>query len=166
MNDRNYYIHRAAEIMNAIQYATVATASTNGHPWNSPVFAVRDVDMCLYWFSDKAAQHSKNIRATNEAFIAIYDSTCPEGTGEGVYLQVRVEEVRRIEEIRHARQLKKGIADNPRSFLGASVRRVYKATPHKIWINAVQIEGKKFIRDYRIELPIDEVRHQLTPDGQ
>ena len=166
MNDHKYYLRRAAEILRTIQYATVATVSPSGHPWNSPVFAVTDTDLSLYWFSDKAAQHSKNVRASNEAFIAIYDSTCPEGTGEGVYLQVRVEELHSIKEVRRARQLKKGVADSPQAFLGPAVRRVYKATPRKMWMNAVQIEGTQFIRDYRVELSIDEVLCQLVRDEQ
>jgi len=37
--------------------------------------------------SDKNGQHSKNIAENNRVFIVIYDSTVPEGDGEGVYIQ-------------------------------------------------------------------------------
>lgn len=90
---KHYYHRRAAEIMDTIQYATVATVTDYGQPWNSPVFALHDSEGCMYWFSDKEGQHSKNVRHNGTAFIVIYDSTVSEGKGEGVYLQVKVSQL-------------------------------------------------------------------------
>jgi general stress protein 26 len=144
---------KAKEILNKIQYATVATVTPEGKPWNSPVAHEMDEDNNIYWFSDKENQHSINIRKNPHAFIVIYDSTVPEGEGEGVYIEADVEELSGVEEINNIRNTKKGkIVDDANEFLGDAVRRCYKAIPKRMWINdAEEIDGK-FIRDYRVEI--------------
>ena len=47
------YHQRAAEIIQSIQYATLATVTPDGLPWNSPVFALHDNEGAIYWVSDK-----------------------------------------------------------------------------------------------------------------
>lgn len=157
------YSNRAKGILEKIIYATVATSSKNGQPWNSPVRCVYDKGLNIYWFSDKEGQHSKNVRENENVFIVIYDSTVPEGDGEGVYIQAKALEVTDPEEITHARRIKKG-ADYSRSandFLGDAVRRVYKAVPQKIWMNESEVENGVFIRDYRVEISLDKLRSLL-----
>ena len=95
-----YHNRRANEILGEISYATVATASTDGKPWNSPVRHFCDSDLNIYWFSDKLNQHSRNIRENPDVFIVIYDSTVPEGAGEGVYIEAQARELNDPEEIR------------------------------------------------------------------
>jgi hypothetical protein len=86
----------------------------------------------------------------------IYDSTVPEGKGEGVYIQAKAYELSNPEEIRIARRLKKGsdveLSDD---FMGDAVRRVYKAIPDKVWMNTVEIDDGLFVRDYRVEVSLD-----------
>jgi general stress protein 26 len=77
---------QVARILKNIRYATIATASKDGKPWNSPVAFYMDHELNIYWSSDKNSQHSQNIRANNEVFIVIYDSTVQEAEGEGVYI--------------------------------------------------------------------------------
>lgn len=147
------YGTKAQDILNRIQYATVATITPDGKPWNSPVAHEIDDKRNIYWFSDKENQHSKNIRANPYAFIVIYDSTAPEGTGEGVYIEADVEELSDPEEINKIRNAKKGIIVNDASeFLGDAVRRCYKATPKRMWMNDSEEKDGKFIRDYRVEI--------------
>lgn len=125
-----YHNKRAQEILQKIIYATLATVTKDGKPWNSPVRHCFDKDMNIYWFSDKEGQHSKNVRENGKVFIVIYDSTVPEGKGEGVYFEAAVEELNDPDEIRLARRIKKGEdKDAPDDFMGGAVRRVYKATP-------------------------------------
>jgi hypothetical protein len=161
---------RAAEIINQILYITIATASEDGQPWNSPVYSGFDKDLNFYWSSDRDGQHSSNIRANGKAFLVIYDSTVPEGTGEGVYLRCDAIELGEYDEILAARrvtQARKGqldeiTLDEPAKFAGDKVRRVYKATPKQIWMNDVELdENGKYIRDIRIEVPIDELKKYL-----
>src|ERR1700721_2079079 len=136
-----YHNKRAREILSRIIYATIATVTDDGKPWNSPVRHVLDRDLNIYWFSDKEGQHSKNIRVNEDVFIVIYDSTVPEGDGEGVFIQARAEELEDPEEIRLARLIKKGEnMDNIDDFRGDAIRRVYKAVPQRIWMNDAEIK--------------------------
>lgn len=155
---------RAAEIINKILYITIATASKEGQPWNSPVYSAFDKDLNFYWSSDKDAQHSRNIRENKHVFLVIYDSTVVEGTGEGVYIRAEAYELGQQEEIQVARritQTRKGqeqelIEQEYEKFVGDSVRRVYKALPKKVWMNEDEKdENGKYIRDTRVELDLD-----------
>jgi len=156
----DYHNKRAKEILETIKYATLATVTPDGKPWNSPVASVIDDDLNVYWFSDKEGQHAKNVRANGEVFIVIYDSTVPEGQGEGVYIQAKAYELNDSEEVRAARRIKKGPTadDKPDEFLGNGVRRVYKGVPQKAWMNDVVMDGKTFIKDIRVEVPLEALK--------
>jgi hypothetical protein len=82
-----YHQQRAQEIVRRLLYVTVATASSGGEPWNSPVYSAYDDHANFYWTSSPLAQHSRNIDHNGKAFLAIYDSTVPAGKGEGVYVE-------------------------------------------------------------------------------
>jgi len=146
---------KAKDILAKIQYATLATVTPDGKPWNSPVAHEIDEDYVIYWFSDKENQHSKNVRENPNVFIVIYDSTVPEGEGEGVYIEADVEELNDADEINKIRNAKKGkVVDDANEFLGKAVRRCYKATPKRMWMNDAEEKDGKFIRDYRVELDL------------
>jgi len=51
------------------------------------VYSAYDDRANFYWTSSPLAQHSRNIDQNGKAFLAIYDSTVPEGKGEGVYVE-------------------------------------------------------------------------------
>jgi uncharacterized protein YhbP (UPF0306 family) len=79
---------RAKEIIEKIIYITLASVTPKGKPWNSPLYSAYDKDTyAFYWVSPRATQHSNNIAENQNVFLTIYDSTVPEGTGEGVYIQ-------------------------------------------------------------------------------
>ncbi len=156
------HAHRAKEILEKVIYATIATASKDGKPWNSPVRYVYDSELNIYWFSDKENQHSKNVRENENVFIVIYDSTVPEGDGEGVYIQAKAYELSNPAEIRAARRIKKGpYLDAPDDFMGNAIRRVYKAVPEKVWMNDAEVKNGTFIRDYRIDISLEEIKKEL-----
>lgn len=133
-------IEKAKKIIERIIYITIATSSKDV-PWNTPVYSAFDEKYNFYWASDQNGQHSKNIRENNQVFLVIYDSTAPEGTGEGVYIQAKAFELANKEEIRHAlaklyaRKNQNPEKRKPEEFLGDYPRRVYKAVPEKFWIN-------------------------------
>jgi len=163
MSMSEYHIQRAKEILQTIRYATVATANREGKPWNSPVSSVHDEELNIYWFSDKSNQHSQNIRENADVFIVFYDSTVPEGAGEGVYIEAQACELEDMEEIKKARKLKKGIEENDLTrFLGDGIRRVYKAVPQRIWLNDAEEKEGIFVRDYRVELDLTAVKGQAS----
>ena len=166
-----FHNKRAAEIINQILYITIATVDEGGQPWNSPVYSGFDPELNFYWSSDREGRHSRNIRQNKKIFLVIYDSMAKEGTGEGVYVLAQAQELGESDEILAARrvtQKRKGqldeiSEDEPAKFVGSHVRRVYKATPQKMWMNDVELdENGKYIRDIRVEVPIEEVKKYLS----
>ncbi len=150
---------KAKNIISDIIYITIATVSKDGQPWNSPVYSAFDEQYNFYWASWKDNQHSKNIVDNPSVFLSIYDSTVPEGTGEGVYIQASAHELSDSEEIKKALALlytrKNQDPEKRKSeeFLGNYPRRVYKAVPEKIWMNSNgDIDGNYV--DARIEVKL------------
>jgi nitroimidazol reductase NimA-like FMN-containing flavoprotein (pyridoxamine 5'-phosphate oxidase superfamily) len=155
-----YHTKRAKEILEKIIYATIATSSKNSKPWNSPVAHVYDSELNIYWFSDKENQHSQNVRENENVFIVIYDSTVPEGHGEGLYIEAKAYELTDPQEILLARRIKKGQDhDQPSDdFLGDAVRRVYKAVPQRVWMNDAEEKDGVFLRDYRVSVNLGDLK--------
>jgi hypothetical protein len=76
----------AKGIIDKALYMVLATADSSGQPWSSPVyFAHRDY-RDFFWISQPDATHSENLRERREVGIAIFDSSQPVETGEGVYV--------------------------------------------------------------------------------
>ena len=94
----------ARQIIGNIKYITIATASADGVPWNTPVYSAFDSDYNFYWASDQESQHSRNIAANPQVLLAIYDSTVPEGTGRGVYVQARATRLETDADIQHGNE--------------------------------------------------------------
>lgn len=157
------YHKRATEILKSISYATLSTVTPEGDPWNSPVKHEIDEELNIYWASDQKNQHSINVSNNGKVYIVIYDSTVPEGDGEGVYLKAKVVIVDDPEEIAKVRKIKKGedYEIDPSELLGEDNRRMYKAIPSQVWINDAEVKDGVFIRDYKIELDISKLKEEL-----
>lgn len=151
-----YHEKRAKEILATVLYATVATASKAGKPWNSPVAGFWDDNYNLYWFSDKDSTHSKNIRENEDVFIVVYDSTMPEGTGEGVYIEATAYEVTDPSEIEQVVDLQKGdMRCEADQVSGDAIHRFYKAAPKNVWVNDDEKdENGNYIKDIRVEVKL------------
>ncbi len=151
-------VKRAKEIIEKIIYITIASVTPEGKPWNSPVYSAYDRNnYTFYWVSPKATQHSENIINNPNVFLAIYDSTVPEGTGEGVYVQGHASVVTDVKEMTRAIYLLytrkgKSLRDVSR-FLDLKPRRIYKAVPEKVWLNSTERIGDEGI-DIRIEIEL------------
>ncbi len=130
---------KAKEIISNILYVTIATASKTGEPWNTPVYSSFDENYNFFWASWVGAQHSKNIRENPAVFLVIYDSTVPEGKGEGVYIKAKAQELTDIREIEAAAERhyarKNKTPRKAEEFLGDYPRRMYKAVPEQAWVN-------------------------------
>ncbi len=153
-------VAKAKGIIERILYITIATVSKDGQPWNSPVYSAFDENYNFYWASDQNGQHSKNIAENNKVFLVIYDSTAPEGTGEGVYVQAKAYVLTGEDEIRNALKhldgrvgKQKDPATRVLEFQGDSPRRVYKAVPEKFWMNDDGDVNGNFI-DIRTEVDL------------
>ena len=150
-------IEKAKAIIEKIIYITIATVSKDGKPWNTPVYSAYDEKFNFFWASWKENEHSKNVRNSGDVFLVIYDSTAPEGTGEGVYVEAKAQELSDPKEIEHAMKYLYGRKNKtPRKvneFLGDYPRRVYKAVPEKFWINGDDEVNGNFI-DTRVEVKL------------
>jgi hypothetical protein len=84
---------QARAIIEGISYMVLGTADTDGRPWATPVYFATDAESAFYWVSSHGARHSTNIAARPEVGIVIFDSTVPIGTGQGVYVEARAEQL-------------------------------------------------------------------------
>ncbi|MDQ5969961.1 MAG: hypothetical protein QG593_478 [Patescibacteria group bacterium] len=152
----DYHNKRAKEILSTVLYATVATASGTGKPWNSPVAGFWDESFNLYWFSDKNSVHSGNIRENEDVFIVVYDSTMAEGTGEGVYIEATAYEVTDPAEIEQVAAVQKGdMRCTAVEVSGAAIHRFYKATAKNVWMNDDEKdENGNYVKDIRVEVKL------------
>ena len=158
---------RAQEIVRRLIYVTVATASSDGQPWNTPVYSTYDDRANFYWTSSPLAQHSRNIDHSGKAFLVIYDSTAPAGTGEGVYVEAAAAGLVVAEEITEAkmnlaRRVGKQVGPETER-LDAGVQRIYRATPKRAWMNGFENDKVgRYIRDVRVEIPISCLEGLVT----
>jgi Pyridoxamine 5'-phosphate oxidase len=88
-----------------IKYATLATVSTEGQPWNSPVFTAYDEQYNFFWGSPEESTHSKNIEANGKLAIVLYDSRAVPGTGKGTYIVARAHRLTDPAEMKFAYEL-------------------------------------------------------------
>lgn len=147
----------ARRILETIHYATVATADSQGNPWNSPVFCAYGDSGHIYWSSHPESVHSQNIHSSGKAFIVIYNSKAGEGEGVGLYMDAAVEVVADGHEIALALELlgkRRGKPFlHPEKFSGDGSQRIYRATPKIWWINdADQDSDGDFMKDFRMEV--------------
>lgn len=163
----DFYTNKIVEIIDKIHYATLATVSPGGDPFNAPVFTAYDDDLVFYWSSSVGSQHSLNIAENGKVYMAIYDSTVAQGTGWGVYVQATARQVTRPEEVELVMKLlgdRRGKAfDKPVTDMIEGDHRVFKATPTAIWINdAEQDDNGEFVKDYRVKVSIENIKQTLS----
>lgn len=157
----------ARRTIHTVRYVTIATicAGGDGRPWNTPVFAAFDSRYAFYWISDRWSQHSRNIRDDARVFLAIYDSTIPEGTGarKGVYVQARAAELSDPGRIARAHRLIACRAGKPprpaEHYRGAMPGRIYHAVPERVWLNdTAERDGHRV--DVRVEIELAALRDE------
>jgi hypothetical protein len=137
------HLASAREILAKIHYINLATVNEDGSPWNTPVSASHDGQLNFFWGSSPDNVHSKNIKRDGRVFVTVYDSTVPEGTGEGLYLAGRAEEM------------------GPET--GTAIYR-YKFTPERAWINdEAKNEDGSYKHDIRIEMKVDDIKGTSRP---
>jgi hypothetical protein len=163
-----HYRNRAREIVKKIVYITIATASSANEPWNSPVYSAYDDDGKFYWCSSPRAQHSRNIADNGRVFLVIYDSTVPEGTGEGVYIQAQAAALDDPTEMAKAKQhmalrVGKELGAEADRLFNADLQRIYCATPKRAWMNGFESDQNGcYVRDIRVEIPVECLRELVT----
>lgn len=151
------HLEKAKAIIEKVIYINIATVTPDGRPWNTPVVAAYDEDYNFYWASWAENEHSKNIRNNPNVFLTIYDSTVPEGTGEGVYIEAKAVELTDRDEIARAVATyyarKNRPPRQPEEFMGDYPRRVYKAVPRQSWVNVDGDINGNYV-DQRVEIEL------------
>ena len=157
---------RAREIIQRILYVTIASVSSEGKPWNSPVYSSFDSDGNFYWISSPRSQHSRNLERSGNAALVIYDSTVPEGTGEGVYIEATVAALNDPEDVATALRSLARRSDNEQ--MGEHLARLikgdfvcaYRATPKQVWVNDDEKDEQgNYLYDVRVQLPLGSLRN-------
>lgn len=154
----NKYQKKAREIIASNIYMTIATASSSGKPWVSPVFFAYDQNYDLYWVSNRDSLHSRLIRENPQVAIVIFDSKAPEGEGDGVYFEAKIEELSDQDQIKYAMDIlnKRATKDEFRikkigEVTGEGAWMVYKAVPMRV---SKLTEGK-FINGQYVDLRVE-----------
>src|SRR5262245_41061081 len=83
----------AREIVDGSMYMVLGTADEDGRPWVSPVYFAVSGYRDFFWVSLPDAQHSRNLAGRPEVSMVVFDSSAPIGTGQGVYMSARAEEL-------------------------------------------------------------------------
>jgi general stress protein 26 len=161
MND----LYHATQIVRENIYCSLATASKNGEPWNSPVYYSYDHDLNLYWASSIEAMHSQFLKVNPIAFIAIYKSTAAPRTATALYLKGQVEIVLdgRLNDVvqQHFKRVNEKTLFTGNDYRDPSPERFYQFTPQKVWILGKPITQQGHLIDTRIELSINELKEFL-----
>ena len=155
------YKAQAKKIITDNIYMTIATASPDGKPWISPVFFAYDDVYNLYWVSDRNSRHSNLIRENNKVAIVIFDSSAPEGEGDGVYFEARVVELNNTQEIKKGMLILSARVTQEEFRIKKvgevseeGVWRIYKAIPQKISkLKEGEYVNKQYV-DRRIEIDL------------
>ncbi|MFI5240683.1 MAG: pyridoxamine 5'-phosphate oxidase family protein [Candidatus Saccharimonadia bacterium] len=154
MND----IKAAKRIIAENIYMTIATATKDGVPWISPGFFAYDSDYRLYWVSNKNAKHSVLVRENPSVAIVIFDSKAPEGEGDGVYFEAKIEELGDEQEISEAMTIlgERVSKDEFRvkkieEVTNNGLWRIYRATPSK----ASKLGNGKIVNGQWIDQRVD-----------
>lgn len=152
---------KCVELLRTCMYANIATAHDN-QPWNTPVTAVPDSKLSLYWSSWTQAVHSQNILANPNVFITFYDSTRARGTNNlrCLYLRCEATVVSDQAEARKAHELiypNESVRLN--DFLDSGLKRFYRARPLQAWLNFLsERELQPSTVKMRVEVPLESIR--------
>jgi nitroimidazol reductase NimA-like FMN-containing flavoprotein (pyridoxamine 5'-phosphate oxidase superfamily) len=130
----------AREIIDRSRYMVLGTADEAGSPWVSPVYFAVSEYRDFFWVSLLDARHSRSIAGRPEVSIVVFDSSVPIGTGQGVYMSARAEEL-------DGEELERGIevfarrseAHGGRAWSADDVRppaphRLYRASVDRHWM--------------------------------
>jgi hypothetical protein len=153
-------IDRAARTLTGVANASLATVSSDGRPWNSPLFVAFGAALRFYWSSHTDAVHSRNIAARGDICLVVFDSTQPDESGAAVYVRATARELLDTSSIQAGLEcLAKRKSERPKApadFMRPHPRRVYEAVPQMLWTNIVhQRHGHYF--DERVVIALDDV---------
>ncbi|HVZ67738.1 MAG TPA: pyridoxamine 5'-phosphate oxidase family protein [Patescibacteria group bacterium] len=137
----------AKKIIRDNEYLALAT-SEGTKPWASPVHYGVDGNYIFYFVSIPSSKHCSNIDGNPKVSFAIYNSTVPEGQGNGIQVDGKAELLENSE-YEHALQYYKSVfVSTDIEGLMKSPYRIYKITPEHIFINDphAKVDGRVEIK--------------------
>jgi len=156
-------VDEARAIIRNNRYFSLAT-SNGGKPWVAPIAYAVDDAYNFYYYSAVNSVHSQQIRANPLVAVAIFDSTAPSDTADGLQLVGHVSEV----PADHLPQImdlyfKQSFPDETvrlrwlrptEDFMGSAVQRFYRLIPTQIF----KPDPTSLKVDIRLPIDLDELR--------
>lgn len=152
------YYKAVTELLHEEKNLVIGTVTPDGKPWTSPVAVAYDEKLNFYWYSHYNTQHSKNIRTNGDAFGVLFNKR-----GIGLYLQGYATEINDESVARQAQSVYTTCfsAEKIGDFIHPAERRFYLINPKRIWTNDTVKKGEEFLKDFRIELNIEELQRRI-----
>ncbi len=155
---------QAAALLQRCTYANIATIGADG-PWNTPVTAMVDTALKVYWASWVKAQHSRHIETDPRVFLTFYDSTRARGTNHRgcVYLKARAARITQAAAMRQAHALiYPDTAWQEGTFTDRGPRCFYCAEIQAVWLNDLsERQVTQTTRTMRVAVPLQALRAAL-----
>ena len=156
-------LHQAHRILSSSLYSSLSTCSSDGIPWNSPLFFAFDAQFNIYWSSAITSRHSQNLdRNAGRAAISIYATTNSQGAVEGFYGSgVAAEVDRTCAEVAlpylqaRAKNLMQRTVDD---YWGDSPRRIYRLELEEAWLTGERVESANQLVDTKVSLDLSALR--------
>lgn len=83
----------ARDVLDRIRYVVLGTIDEDGRTRTSPVYFVPHGYEDLYWVSNPASHHSRNLARDDRLSGVVFDSTAPPGDGRAVYVTGTAREI-------------------------------------------------------------------------
>lgn len=151
-------VEKLKEILNKVNYVSMATVNEDGSPHNSPLVFMFDENLeHIYWGSHSDSQHSKNILRTGEAFFAVFDGV---NKSNGAYIAAFDGEIVAMADLdiavavhNHFRNRMGKDSLDKEYYAEEMPQKMWRAKVKRVWINDFErgADGR-LIRDYKIEI--------------
>lgn len=158
-------IEKLKEILNQVNYVSMATVNEDGSPHNSPLVFMFDKNLeYIYWGSHPDSQHSKNILRTGEAFFAAFDGV---NKGNGAYIETDSSEIVPESDLdiavavhNHFRNRMGKDSLDKSYYAEEKPQKMWRAKVKRVWINDFErgADGR-LVRDYKIEIDLKDTQN-------
>lgn len=167
MQDMN--VEKARQIIASNRYMTLATCRNN-LVWIAPVAYAVDESYNFYWYSTIDATHSQQIAYNPDVAIAIFNSTEPSETADGLQLSgiAAVVEDNELLQVMNMYWLQQFPDPDARAtwirpiedFSGNAIQRFFKFTPLEVY----KLDTEILEVDRRLPINLDKLRqHPAKP---
>lgn len=161
------YLDQACMILATNRFCTLATCSSEGWPWASPLLYGYDADLQIYWSSAITARHSEYMTHNQgRSAVTIYNSHGRPGSIAGLFLTGYTSLVPDATVGYAMERLFARMETRPdrvaADYLGESPRRFYQFQPAEIWITGARVSVGQQLVDTKIQLDREHLVQSLA----